>query len=184
MTMTTELELAEMLDQFVDDINRGVAPQIYELMAAVPDAADDLIPLLDLIAQFKASTAQMPDSEKEKIKAQVLEMARGNPAARAWSIRRLIEESDPQVVAKSTALGLTSDQLDAVRSDTTPLNLEDPDNVNKVVAELANRHSLRFFDLLSWVRQLISSVLSVEANRSISMVYARDGEYKESSTQE
>lgn len=70
--MTTELELAQMLDQFVDDLNEWVTPQIYELMASGSDAADDLIPLLDLVAQFKASTVQMPADEKERVKAQVL----------------------------------------------------------------------------------------------------------------
>ena len=56
--MTTELELAQMLDKFVDDLNEGVTPRIYELMASGSDAADDLIPLLDLVAQFKASTTE------------------------------------------------------------------------------------------------------------------------------
>ena len=78
--MTTELELAQMLDQFVDDLNNGVTPRIYELMASGFGAADDLIPLLDLAAQFKASTVQMPANEKERVKAQVLEVAQAKPA--------------------------------------------------------------------------------------------------------
>jgi hypothetical protein len=173
--MTTELELAQMLDQFVDDLNEGVIPQIYELMASGSDAADDLIPLLDLVAQFKASTVQMPVNEKDRIKAQVLEAAQASPATRGWSIRRLVEEGDPQVVAKSAALGLAPTQMDAVRSDTTPLDLDDP---SEVVNELAKKYKLRFFDLLSWVNQLISSVLRVEANSSMSTVYARDSEHE------
>ena len=97
--MTTELELAQMLDQFVDDLNNGVTPRIYELMASGFGAADDLIPLLDLAAQFKASTVQMPANEKERVKAQVLEVAQAKPAVQVQS-----DPARPTVVASNDGL--------------------------------------------------------------------------------
>jgi len=175
--MINELELAQLLDQFVDDLDDGVMPRIYELMDFDPEVVTELIPLLDLAAWFKVSSVQMPANEKERVKAQVLEAAQG----KSWSMRRLVEESDPQVVAKGTALGFAPAQMDAVSSDTTPFDLDDP---SEVVNQLAKKHKLRFFDLLSWVNQLISSVLRVKANSSMSMVYARGGERKESDESE
>jgi hypothetical protein len=148
-------------------------PRVYELMASGFDGAEDLIPLLDLAAQFKVSTVQMPSSEKERVKVQVLRAAQAGPATQGWSIRRLVEESDPQIVAKRVALGIEPTQINAVSSDTTPLDLEDP---SEVVNELAEKYKVCFFDLLNWVNQLISSVLRADTHSSMSMVYARDGE--------
>ncbi len=50
-------------------------PLVYELMASGFDSAEDLIPLLDLIAQFKVSTVQMPLDGKERVRVQVLKVA-------------------------------------------------------------------------------------------------------------
>ena len=61
--MTNELELAQLLDQFVDDLGDGVMPRIYELMDSDPEVVTELIPLLDLAAWFKVSSAEMPANE-------------------------------------------------------------------------------------------------------------------------
>jgi hypothetical protein len=66
--MTDKMKLAQLLDQFVDDLNTGVMPRIYELMASEPDAVAEMVPLLDFVAWFKASTTQVPVSEKEEIR--------------------------------------------------------------------------------------------------------------------
>jgi hypothetical protein len=171
--MTTELEMAQMLDEFIDDLNEGVMPRVYELMASGLDIPEDLIPLLDLAAQFKVSTVQMPSSEKERVKTQVLKAAQVNSTTQEWSMSRLVKESDPQVVAKGTSLGFEPTQINAVSSDMTPLDLENP---SEVVNQLAEKYKMHFFDLLSWVNQLISSVLRADPHSSMSVMYARDGE--------
>jgi hypothetical protein len=53
--MADEMELAQLLDQFVDDLNNGRVPRIYELMVSDPETVAELIPLLDLAAWFKTS---------------------------------------------------------------------------------------------------------------------------------
>ncbi len=179
--MADEMELAQLLDQFVDDLNNGRVPRIYELMVSDPETVAELIPLLDLAAWFKTSNVQAPATDAETIKnlSDQVNHARGN-----WSMQRLIAEGDPQVVAKSKAFGLGPTQLRAVSSDTTPFDLRDSDRVNEIVARLARKHQMRSQGLLGWVRQLISSALHVETNSSMSMVFARDAERRQADKSE
>jgi hypothetical protein len=175
--MTTELNLMAILDQFMEDLDEGVEPRIYELMASDPTKLTDLIPLLELITLVEASTTSMPDEEAEKVKARIFGKAADSHVSQSeWSMSRLVEESDPEVVAKGQAFGLDQAQMDVISSDTTPLDLDD---LSGVVNELAKKHKLPFFDLLNWVNQLVSSVLSAQGNSSTFMVYARDGEREE-----
>lgn len=76
--MTTELDLIAVLDQFVEDLDEGVTPRIYELMASDSETIADLIPLLELITLTEASTVQMPVAETEKVRARVLQVAQTN----------------------------------------------------------------------------------------------------------
>lgn len=77
--MTEELNFSEILNQFMDDLDNGVTPRVYELMASDPDVIADLVPLLDLITLARASTAQIPDAQKQSMKSHLLDLINAKP---------------------------------------------------------------------------------------------------------
>lgn len=177
--MNTELNLSELLNQFLDDLDGGVTPRIYDLIASDPDAIEDLIPLLDLISLARASTAQIPIEKKQNMKSYLLTLA--DKTAQEWSMQRLIEEGEPEVVARGDTLGLTPTQLKAISTDTTPVNLDNP---KEVVRQLAKKYQLgrvQFAGLLNWILQLTASL---GPHNNTSMVYARSDENKKKNASE
>lgn len=161
--MTDENKLNRLLSEFVDDLNDGKEPRLYDYLLDHPDEADEILPLTNFVSWFKAATIEIPEDEKESI---------ANALQGIWTMRRLVGASNPTLIDKAVQSGLTRQQVEQLRNDTTPIDLEHP---NDTVHHLSDRYGVHFFNLLGWVRQLITEVLSTESNtQSMSPAFTRE----------
>lgn len=170
-----ELKLALLLDELVNDLNNGVMPKIYTLMESDPELAAELAPLVDFSIWFKAETAQIPEDIEAKIEQNIITVLAEDEITPEWSMQRLVQESEPDIVARGEGLGLTPAQLEAISVDETPVSLDNPKEIAK---SLANKYQLgraQFSKLLNWILQLTSGL---QPNNTTSMIYAR-GDKKE-----
>jgi hypothetical protein len=152
--MSHESQLEHLISEFVDDLNEGKEPRLYDYLLDHPDEADELLPLMNFVGWYKAVTMEMPEQEKESIRGAIL-----NP----WTMRRLVETSSPELVENAAQSGLTQQQIEQLSKDETPIDLGHP---NEVVRRLSDKYDARFFNLLGWVRRLITDVSSQEPHSS------------------
>lgn len=160
--MSHESQLEHLISEFVDDLNEGKEPRLYDYLFDHPDEADELLPLMNFVGWYKAVTMEIPEHEKESIRGANLNL---------WTIRRLVETSSPELVENATQSGLTQQQIEQLSKDDTPIDLERP---NEVVRRLSDKYGVRFFNLLGWVRRLITDVISEEPhNKRMSPAFTR-----------
>lgn len=165
--MNSEQKYEQILDQFVDAMNAGENLPIDELLSAGEAELVEMLPLLDFIAWFKVSSSPVTASEKSTIKDSILQHAAGQDN---WSMQSLIAASNPNVITRARQSGMTKQQIDMLSADTTPINIDKP---NDVVQRLSEKHGVQFFNLLGWVRQLVSDVLSTNHHGNLSPAFTR-----------
>jgi len=173
--MKNQKDLLAIVEQYAIDIQEGVRPSFYQLLATNPDL-EELLPLIELLTLTDAASIKMPTNSTEKVKQEILS---SSPKSSKWSLQRLINENVPAISQKSS-FGLTQKLIETIRSDNEEFELNDANKVNEIVSRLATKHHIQFSDLLLWVRELISNVLHAPSNQSI--VFAR--ETKESAEDE
>src|SRR5205809_934679 len=91
LTMSDENKLEQLLNEFVDDLNAGREPKLYEYLLDNPEDADELLPMMNFVGWYKQTTMEVPVSEKEKVRSALLA---------PWTMRRLVEESKPELLNK------------------------------------------------------------------------------------
>ncbi len=163
--MDNQARIEQIISEFVDDLNKGVSPRLYDLMANEPELTASLLPILDFTAWFKAIAVEVPKEEKETIKTKIF-----SPDSTVWSMSRLITRSDSETLARGEDFGLSKKHVEALSSDDMPFDLESPNNAAQ---KLSQKHGIPFFDLLGWMRQLISSVMQAQDSGRMSTIYAR-----------
>lgn len=160
--MSDESKLERLISEFVDDLNEGKEPRLYDYLFDNPDETDKLLPLMNFVGWYKAVTIEVHEHEKESTLDAILN---------TWTMRRLVEISSPELIENATQSGLTRQQIGQLSQDDTPIDLEHP---NEVVRSLSDRYGVGFFNLLGWVRRLITNVISEEPhNRRISPAFTR-----------
>lgn len=166
--MNNERKHEEILDQFVDAINAGELPTIHEHLDTTSEELPELLSLLDFVTWFKVSSEADADDQRDLIKQAVIRQVESQ---RTWSMQRLITEGETDTLAKATQLGLTEQQISNLSADTTPIDIGEP---NEAIRNLSGKYGVRFFNLLGWVRQLISDVISTEEYKGMAPVYTRE----------
>lgn len=160
--MNDEMMFARLLDEYVDDLNNDSNPRLLKYLDEHPEQAGELLPLMNFIGWFKVASVEVSESTKRSVRDRVFQ---------PWTLELLIENSTPQVMESAIQSGLSRQQVDQLRKDDTPIDLEQP---NDALRRLAKKHNVQFINLLAWVRQLISSVtVNTSANASFSPAFTR-----------
>lgn len=144
--MSDEGILERLMSEFVDDLNDGREPRLFDYLLDHPNEVDEFLPLMNFVGWFKAATMEVPEQEKENVRGAIL-----NP----WTVRRLIETSRSELVEKATQSGLTRQQVDQLSKDDAPIDIDNP---NETVRRLSDKYDVHFFNLLGWIRQLITGI--------------------------
>ncbi len=165
--MNDERKYEQMLDQFIDAMNAGEVPPI-DLLTGDEQALSELLPLLDFVAWFKVSNTDVIEEDKAAIKDAILQQVADHDQ---WSMHHLIALSEAETVVKASQAGLTHQQVKQLSNDSTPIDINRP---NDVVHYLSEQYGIKFFNLLGWVRQLISDVLSAAPNNNPSPAFTRE----------
>src|SRR5688572_10423877 len=100
--MSDESKLERLITEFVDDLNDGKEPRLYDYLFDHPDEADELLPLMNFLGWFKAVTIEVPEEDRMRTRDAILN---------SWTLRRLVKASNPELLEKALTSGLTQQQV-------------------------------------------------------------------------
>lgn len=62
MQMSDEGILERLMSEFVDDLNDGREPRLFDYLLDHPNEVDEFLPLMNFVGWFKAATMEVPET--------------------------------------------------------------------------------------------------------------------------